>query len=202
MDGGTTNPGNLCLHHTGRVPGRYIALSHRWGTYAPLKTTKTTIGIHCEEIIFADLPRTFRDAVIVTRKLGVRYLWIESLCIVQDDPQDWLCESAMMGEIFANSYCTLAATSAEDCNGGLFVPRTMSRSVKLTDSSGNPAITFYSSVEDQFERDLHDGELNSRGWVLQERLLSPRIIHFTAVQTFWECGSDRYSEDCVEKSFK
>jgi hypothetical protein len=202
VDGGTSSPENLRLYHTGRAPGRYVALSHRWGAYTPLKTTKTLLEIHCEEILLADLPRTFRDAIVVTRKLGVRYLWIDSLCIVQDDPQDWLRESALMGEIFANSYCTLAATSAKDSNGGLFLPRTVSQSVKLTDSSGDSPVSFYSGIQDHFERDLDDGDLNSRGWVLQERLLSPRMIHFTAVQTFWECGSDRYSEDCVENPFK
>jgi hypothetical protein len=107
-----------------------------------------------------------------------------------------------MGEIYEKSYCTLAAASAKDSNGGLFFPRTLGRSVKLTDSSGDSPVIFYASAEDRFGVDLHEGGLNSRGWVLQERLLSPRIIHFTATQTFWECGSDRYSEDCVENSFK
>jgi hypothetical protein len=201
VEGGTSSPENLRLFHTGQVSGRYIALSHRWGEYTPLKTTKTLIGIHSEEILLADLPRTFRDAVMVTRKLGIRYLWIDCLCIVQDDPQDWLREAALMGEIFANSYCTLAATSAKDSNGGLFLPRTISQSVKLTDWSGDSPVSYYAGIEDRFESALRDGDLNNRGWVLQERLLSPRTIHFTASQTFWECGSDRYSEDCVENSF-
>lgn len=160
------------------------------------------MGIHLKEILFANLPKTFRDAVTVTRKLGVRYLWIDSLCIIQDDPDDWLREAAVMGEIYAKAYCTLAATSARDSNDGLFIPRPASQSVKLNDLSGDSPVSFYASIEDRFEHDLHDGDLNNRGWVLQERFLSPRIIHFTAVQTFWECGSDRYSEDCVENSFK
>ncbi|TVY55546.1 hypothetical protein LCER1_G002742 [Lachnellula cervina] len=69
------------------------------------------------------LPPSFRDAVIVTRELGIRYLWIDSLCIVQDDLDDWRKESAQMDRIYGMSFLTIIAAGASHSQGGCFVPR-------------------------------------------------------------------------------
>jgi hypothetical protein len=102
----------LCETHGIRVP--YAALSHCWGKIPLVKTTKetrnTTRGI--ANLILPSLPKSFQDAAKVAMNLGLRYLWIDSLCIVQDDPLDWEEEAAKMGSIFESSYVAIAATSA------------------------------------------------------------------------------------------
>ena len=122
--------------------GRYVGLSHCWGsiTKQPLKTTKDSIKDHLNGIAFKMLPKTFQDAVTVTRTIGIRYLWIDSLCILQDDKKDWLQESAQMGSICERGYLTIAASDAIDSTEGCFISR---RPDLLT-----VEIPYYSDVED------------------------------------------------------
>ncbi|KAH8595946.1 heterokaryon incompatibility protein-domain-containing protein [Bisporella sp. PMI_857] len=109
------------------------------------------------------LSRTFQDAIQVTRALGLRFLWIDSLCIVQDDKNDWTIEAAKMAQVYQGSYFTIAATSSTNSDGGL--------------------------------KTIWDSRLSSRAWVLQEQVLSPRLIHFTEHQMFFQCFSGLESED-------
>ena len=173
--------------------GKYMALSHRWGEdehRRPLSTLTWNEKAFCKSIDFQHLPKTFQDAVEVTRELNIRYLWIDSLCILQDDNRDWETESRRMEAIFANAFCTIAATSAKDSWDGFLVRQSIKQSVKLVDSSVNPPLSVYAcEVGGNFDNDVGSAELNQRAWVLQERALSPRTIHFTATQTYWECGS-------------
>ncbi|KAF7874545.1 uncharacterized protein EAF02_008522 [Botrytis sinoallii] len=101
---------------------KYLALTHCWGKEMPeAATTKTsTLERRLLSIPFKTLPRTFRDAITITRRLGLQYLWIDSLCIVQNSLQDWQQESAKMGKIYSHAYCTIAAAAATNCEGGLF----------------------------------------------------------------------------------
>lgn len=87
---------------TTQRPEKYICLSHKWGAFKPIQTTKNNMAHHITGIPWMTLPPTFRDAVKITRFLGVRYLWIDSLCIVQDDHDDWVTQSAQMADIFGN----------------------------------------------------------------------------------------------------
>ncbi len=135
-----------------------------------------------------ELPKTFRDAVEITRRLNLRYLWIDSLCIVQDDPNDWEFEASRMASIYLNGYITLAASASPDCHGGLIHP-------------------FVPAIFDTFkERTLcvrmshtHSREqlspLKLRGWVLQEELLSRRTLAFGERQLHWNCACTSASED-------
>jgi len=113
-----TAPIRLC--QTGGRRGRYTALSHRWGAKHPLTTITANLEEHQRRIPLEKLPQTFQDAIELTRRLGIRYIWIDSLCIVQDDASDWADESKQMGTIYERSYLTIAATSAPDGDGGLF----------------------------------------------------------------------------------
>lgn len=65
-------------------------------------------------IFLSDLPPLFQDAIIITRQLGLRYLWIDSLCIIQDSLRDWETEAAKMASIYQNSYVTISATDASN----------------------------------------------------------------------------------------
>jgi hypothetical protein len=105
--------------------GQYVALSHCWGTLEnwPLRTTRESKQEHLENIPFGRLPKTFQDAVKITRTLGIPYLWIDSLCIIQDDVSDWLCESPKMGQIYKRSRLTVAASGARDSSDGWFLKR-------------------------------------------------------------------------------
>jgi hypothetical protein len=157
-------------------------------------TTIDNIEERCHEEGFdiAILPRSFQDAINVTRKLGKQYLWIDSLCIIQygDHLEDWKRESKKMVGVFRNAYCTIAATSATDANQG-FLARpslkdTDSQTVHVKESLHGPL--YVSRVVDDFQSDVEAGILNQRGWVFQERALSRRTVHFTANQAYWECG--------------
>lgn len=101
-------------------PGDYIALSHCWGGKQPLITTKENKCSMKTCIPWAKLPNTFQDAISVTRRLGLRYIWIDSLCIVQDDAEDWEREAAKMALIFEAAYLTVAATAATNGNVCIF----------------------------------------------------------------------------------
>jgi hypothetical protein len=100
------------LHLTKGAAARYLTLSHCWGSATPLQTTKANIGSHLHNIPLPTLPQLFRDAITLTARLGHKYLWIDSLCIIQDSTPDWDRKSSLMSSIYANSALTLAATKA------------------------------------------------------------------------------------------
>ncbi|KAI5924516.1 HET-domain-containing protein [Camillea tinctor] len=115
------------LLHTAGKRGAYIALSHRWGQARMLKTERSNLSAFQKRLPTDQLPKTFRDAIAVTRRLAERYLWIDSLCIVQDDRDDWEKEAKNMGAVFEQAICTIAAVDAIDdetgLDRGLFLPR-------------------------------------------------------------------------------
>lgn len=172
---------------------KYVVLSHRWGTQSEddktrYCTTMENIGHRQHGFNIADLPKTFQDAIRVTRELGVEYIWIDSLCIIQhgDAQRDWDKESILMESVYSSAYCTIAATSARDMKDGFLDRNTGPKFLYVQNTSGQQ---FYVCAgTDDFETDVNKAELNTRAWVLQERLLSRRIIHFSASQIYWECG--------------
>ena len=195
----------LSLLLTNGQRGQYITLSHCWGSSPLLSTTTANIRKHLAEISIDELPRNFQDAVTVTRRLGFRYLWIDSLCIIQDSELDWVQESARMGAIYANAFCTIAASSAVGGNCGFLLPKsrleissyegTSQPSSNLAGSSppwhchiNSPTALTYESP-DMFEKGIRSMPLNRRAWALQERILSSRIIHFVQNQVLWECAT-------------
>ena len=98
----------LCLSNGGR--GKWVALSHCWGDRPFLKTTKSNIDEMQGGIKTSTLLATFQDAIAITKDLGVRFLWIDSLCIIQDSEEDWRNEAANMPEIYRNSYSQTIVT--------------------------------------------------------------------------------------------
>lgn len=99
---------------------RYATLSYCWGTVRPLTTTSDNVDLFATRIPAEDLPRTFLEAVSITRDLGIPYLWIDSLCIVQDDPGDWRMEAGRMKDIYSGSSITISASDAQNSTPGLF----------------------------------------------------------------------------------
>ncbi|KAJ9616433.1 hypothetical protein H2200_000151 [Cladophialophora chaetospira] len=171
-------------------PPKYVTLSHCWGT----EMTATLTTLNQAELInryhsTTSLPQRFQDAMEIAKWMRVQYIWIDALCIIQDSAEDWLSESAKMGDIYTSSYCNIAATSAGP-QKGCFTNRLVSMVEPY--AIPNPQLheesaTYVVGYDDFWSNSLLDTPLHARGWVLQERLLSPRTIHFGQEQIFWEC---------------
>jgi hypothetical protein len=210
--------GCVRLIETRGALGEYVALSHCWGSEGGvLKTTTTNIEHHIQGIAWASLPPTFQDAITITRGLGIRFLWIDSLCIVQNDLDDWEAESAKMGDVYTNSSLTIAATHAANSLGGLFPARCSTLfggsmgghyrnktlpigPVEVRKRSTNKARDViephfmsdghsnFSSIGDTSFSDNSDASpLLARAWAFQERILATRTVHVHAEELFWEC---------------
>jgi hypothetical protein len=102
------------------VPVQYCSLSHCWGKQPFLNLTRNNYPSFLEEIDISSVPRTFQDAFVATNKLGFHFIWIDSLCIIQDDIADWAEESGKMSSVYSNPTVNFAATSSKDCSAGLF----------------------------------------------------------------------------------
>jgi hypothetical protein len=171
---------------------RYLTLSHRWAGSNPLKLTQDGLSSFLVCIPFGSLPRTFQDAVLVTRSLGFRYLWIDSLCIIQDSGEDWRRECSRMANIYRHGALNIAASSATDCNSGFLSPRILKdyREIRVDWPVGQAKKPVVLTSEGGRYFDFEDepfSTLTKRAWILQERLLSSRKLHFGPQKLFWEC---------------
>ncbi|WKT38280.1 Protein kinase domain [Fusarium oxysporum f. sp. vasinfectum] len=193
---------NLPIHLTmsgDMKSAAYFALSHRWGDDSTHHVGRTLIANHDDRynsISWHELPLNFKDAIEVTRGLGVRYLWIDSLCIVQDDNDDWARESVRMEEVYSNAQCVLAASSANSSEEG-FLQRTSPSLPFITLQSPEGDISYISKNIDNFRGDVDEAVLNTRGWTLQERALARRTIHFTKNQVYFECSKGVQCESLI-----
>ncbi|EJT73345.1 hypothetical protein GGTG_10189 [Gaeumannomyces tritici R3-111a-1] len=170
----------LYISHGEKAP--YATLSHCWGGHVPLGTTTETLAAHQDGLSADRMPQNFQDAIRVTRLAGLRYLWIDSLCIIQDDPKDWAAEAEHMTAIYRNSTLTISALDSKGPDTGFLVPRTKK---SLTISPKMAIHCFRQGFSDAME----DNILTKRGWCMQERLLSPVVLHFGRDQLYWECCS-------------
>ncbi|PMD59555.1 HET-domain-containing protein [Hyaloscypha bicolor E] len=183
------------------MAGGYATLSHRWGGSTPTTVSSDTLSEFKNGFIRSSLPQTFQDALLATKQLGLRYLWIDSLCIIQSgqgSADDWACESNRMDQVYRHAYCNISATGSEDTNYSIFHyrhPETIScpRFRLEWDSKNKHKITCskeHNLVDNwTFHHRLDSSALLKRGWVFQERLLAPRIIHLGTDQLYWECDS-------------
>ena len=178
-------------------PVSYMTLSHCWGERdgpRPPRLTDANFGSMRNHIPTEALPRTFKDAIQLTRSLGVSYLWIDSLCIIQDSMEDWRRESRLMDKVYRFSACNIMAEAAINCDGGLFLGRDPQRlgiftlDEKQTSSLSHRSTVCFTQDYVNAKSDRGKGSpLYSRGWVCQERWLAPRQIVFHSNQVFWEC---------------
>ena len=224
------------LLETNHQNQRYTALSHCWGESAEIfKTTEKNIRTLKNGVDLSSLPNTFQDAIIITRRLGIRYIWIDSLCIVQDDQDDLAIEAAKMHSIYRNAFITIAAASSSSGKESFLGQRPADfKSVPIrfrapapADQHPNRSLKFFGSTLSKLcarnrasvinarwtkrvsvqvgvntwlpatdsTSSIFRGPLSERGWTLQERVLSTRIIHFTDEGIRWECLSQTHSED-------
>lgn len=173
----------------------FVALSYRWPKKPSIRLLKLNEPIFRGYQQIVALPQLFQDAMKVAVCLGVRYIWIDALCIIQDSPDDWSNESMRMTNVYANSYCTIAAAASADPDDSLFKERSLEDilpgSTKCNTTQGNvPVIgTFVILERDSWHREFEASVLQLRGWCLQERILAPRTIHFAASQLLWECDT-------------
>ncbi|KAI5778610.1 heterokaryon incompatibility protein-domain-containing protein [Geopyxis carbonaria] len=171
--------------------GPYMTLSHCWCTAPIVLNTQATIKNLNKCIPQSSLPKTFKDAIKVTKRFGVRYLWIDSLCIIQDSLSDWHYEAARMGDVYKFSHCNIAASRSSSSHGGCFVKRApelippclVEATWHNRDLRGKCHVIDLGLWRDK----VSNAPLNSRAWVVQERLLAPRVLHFTENQLAWEC---------------
>lgn len=188
---------------------KYIALSHCWGAHPEktLTTTSLSLAEHMNGITLKALPTSFRDAVTMARSLDIGYIWIDSLCIIQDSGDDWDHESTLMGLVYANAFCTFVAASAADSMAGLFPPRDMrlkSPCMLEFQSSESPSkkdqYVIHPKMPSLTEENAKD-PLSSRAWTMQERELSPRMLIFCKHQLLWECRC-KIASEFIPKSQK
>ncbi|EXJ55758.1 hypothetical protein A1O7_08688 [Cladophialophora yegresii CBS 114405] len=183
---------------------RYIALSHRWGRTNPLTTTTKTLPDRVAGIPLTSLSPTFREAIYLARMLDVKYLWIDSLCILQDSLDDWKEQAALMGTIYRQAFVTIAATDTEDATSGLFFPRSANKikpcklhlPLRKDMFAGESGPLYAASPHLRRGEDIGRirGPLDTRAWVLQEQILSGRVLNFTKDQVYFECLSTEASE--------
>ncbi|KAJ4287182.1 hypothetical protein N0V90_012580 [Kalmusia sp. IMI 367209] len=135
------------------------------------------------------LPKTLQDAIEIVRRLGLEWIWIDSLCILQRDVRDWSHESSLMAQVYGNAAFTISADWAWYSNQGILKERDLPRSHAFGADEG----LCLQRPPESWDT-LYLNPLNQRGWTLQERLLSRRNLHFRADQLAWECNSTIYSE--------
>ncbi|KAF2472603.1 HET-domain-containing protein, partial [Lindgomyces ingoldianus] len=173
------------------IPHRLIDIGepgHRWGGTQPLQLLMHNMAQLKEGISRQSLPRVFSDAIAICWQLGIRYLWIDSLCICQDSEEDWNRESGLMGIIYTQAIINIAATAAVNSDGSLFSSMGGNPSVGLISWGVVPGRE-YIVVENNLEwaKGFSHQPLLRRAWVMQERLLATRMIHFAGSELIWEC---------------
>jgi hypothetical protein len=171
----------------------------------------SNLDIMKDKIPMERLSLVFQHALLATLTFGYNFIWIDSLCIIQDSIEDWNTESAHMGSIYKNSVCTLAATGFPDGSYGLFAGRDPALVLPFqvnVDLRHWKRTTDHDIAElrgifpDSWNKEIENSPLYQRAWVVQERVLSPRILHFTKSQIYWECCESRCSEVYPQGVFK
>ncbi|KAH6625589.1 heterokaryon incompatibility protein-domain-containing protein [Boeremia exigua] len=182
------------LHTTdAKEKGNYCALSYCWGDSVAFRTETSTYGERKTGFDLEALPKTIRDAVLLVRGLGIRYLWVDSLCIIQDSVLDWECEAALMGDIYSRAFIVIAAVDAPDNDTGLFHEDERRRIQRVGADHESVFVRqdFHNGVagwgNGQPIKQLTENALHKRGWTLQEVALASRMVWFKSGEISWSC---------------
>ncbi|ROV92907.1 hypothetical protein VSDG_06419 [Cytospora chrysosperma] len=179
----------------------YATLSYVWGSSLPTcLTTESFADFSTPGSLnpcASNLPNTIRDAMVLVRSLGIRYVWIDSLCIIQDDEEDWRYTSSLMGRVYGNGIVNICAAAGEDCRHG----------IPGTQLTPRDAVQPLASVADMnllvvkpVESLIQNSEWDRRAWTFQERMLSPRCLVFTEGRAFFQCRQATWSEEVESES--
>jgi hypothetical protein len=189
----------------------YAALSYRWSQRKDHVTVARNLQAHRDSIPLDTLPATIRDAVSITNALDLKYLWVDCLCIVQDSQRDWEEECVKMSAIYANAAVTLADVGMHGdglLRRGLSLsyPNSDSCGLRYSNSHGSPVgtVTVRFIKSDKYSGQYHTrpnlSPLDGRGWTLQERVLSSRVLFFGDEKMWWQCSSDLWLETLQMRS--
>ncbi|OAL44795.1 HET-domain-containing protein [Pyrenochaeta sp. DS3sAY3a] len=176
------------LIETNGLQAEYTALSHCWGRNLPLMTTRANFAQHKNDIPIVSLPKTFREAIMLALGVGLEYIWIDSLCIIQGDIEDWKNESNNMGAVYRNASFVIAAAASQDSSGGLqpsrAPARTYSISCVIEDTTEG---SFNIALMPEGKRSPKADPLGDRAWALQEWYLASRILFCLSSGLAWRC---------------
>ncbi|CAG9982915.1 unnamed protein product [Clonostachys byssicola] len=195
--------GGLRLVETHGKFGKYACLSHRWCHETELASLKkTNLESFKREIPPHLVYPLLKDVIKVVAHCGLEYVWIDCMCIIQDDAVDWAREAVCMASIYMNAFITIAATGCENGANGLFRSPSGYQSWMIRKTRGRSVFT-----RPRHELPVHKtsgvaatSPLLSRGWVFQEFKLSKRIVHFMKEELIWECAEGRWCE-CEDGTF-
>lgn len=187
----------LCSTNSLSPSTQFLTLSHRWDTLNSARLTNENLtllpkGIP-KRLLLRREAKTFQDAIQVTRCLGYRYLWIDALCINQDDDSEKATEIGRMGQIYASGVAKISATGAAQAADGLFFERSLMlvnpcrKRIRQPSKSTETFVDLVAYGFNDWDDHINFEPLNQRAWVYQERMLAPRIIHFARERIFWEC---------------
>lgn len=174
--------------------GQFGTLSHCWSSGETITTTLATLESRRGGIVLLDLPRSFQNAILLFRKLGVRYMWVDSLCIIQDDEADWRAQAAQIESIFTNASVTIAVADDGGCTPGCFLsepPNLPSRTVRWPGVDGEGSYRTSIGHSSEHTPLLRTGAAAAAGaeseWVHPERRGSKRILYVGKTELLWEC---------------
>ncbi|RGP81863.1 heterokaryon incompatibility [Fusarium longipes] len=168
----------------------YASLSHCWGTHGakenPKLLTTNIESRQAEGLDWEDLPKTFQDAFKIASWLGLDWLWIDSMCIIQDSPSDWKAEASVMDKVYMNAKVNISADKGQDSRSGCFAQREDVDITPLHFEAIKLDKEWMVTTENSFGW-MESGASLSRAWIHRERQLSRRILHFTDKEMVWEC---------------
>ena len=190
----------LCRSNEVSADAHYVALSHTWGKKEERKKAMPLLlsgnmSARMLGIPYDELTSTFKDAITIARNIGIAYIWIDSLCIVQDDREDWAKEAARMALVYKYAYLVIAATSSKNGDDGCLRRRIPSYDLSdPVNGSFHVQPLMYHRTIIEWQAGDDSMPLLDRAWCFQERLLARRVLHYTEQEMIWECQDELWCE--------
>lgn len=178
---------------------RYVALSYVWGQTKQLHLVQRTLSAFKtpgalstdDQGLGTRISKTVSDAISLCRELGERYLWVDTLCIIQDSPRDKMWQIGRMGRIYRGAVLTIVAAAGDDADAGLALTSLLSE-----EREGEKMEV---DVDEEFEKEIKGCKWDTRGWTFQEKVLSTRMLIFTKHTIFFRCSSSLFSPTFIPR---